>query len=206
MLGMSVFDQLTAQSMRGGTAECAVSIRLTTLLALDNDWRIAAAYWSVPFRTQADQDAVKRLGRLQPGRVLDEAVTDDAAHLVRALRSAIDEPRLLPDLYSTSDNQVTIGSVADEVFVGETGKAAWAEFVQYVTAFVPRGPMRAALAAPDIGWLAANIDVGHPSTPYRFFYVWTRESTGWRIVVSHDAVSRIPSTRTRGSVAPTEHR
>jgi hypothetical protein len=53
--------------------------------------------------------------------------------------------------------------------------------------------MRAALVAPDAGWSAANIDIGEPSTPYRFFYIWTREeAAGWRIVVSHDAVSRDP--------------
>lgn len=27
------------------------------------------------------------------------------------------------------------------------------------------------------------------TTPYRFFYAWIREETGWRIVVSHAAVS-----------------
>ena len=109
-----------------------------------------------------------------------------------ALTRALAQPQLLPDLYSTCDDHVTIGSVVEEVFVGSAGRAAWQEFVLYVTAFAPRGPMCAALVAPDVGWLAANIDVGEPPTPYRFFYIWIHEETGWRIVLSHDAVSRNP--------------
>jgi hypothetical protein len=42
----------------------------------------------------------------------------------------------------------------------------------------------------DAGWLAANIDIGQPPTPYRFFYVWLREAADWRIVISHDGVER----------------
>ena len=123
---------------------------------------------------------------------LAEAIAPDAQPLVDALRAALDQPELLPGLYSTRDDHVTIGSVVDEVFVGGTARAAWEEFVQHVTAYTPRGPMRAALAAPDVGWVAANIDIGQPATPYRFFYIWLREDDGWRIIVSHDAACRDP--------------
>lgn len=50
--------------------------------------------------------------------------------------------------------------------------------------------MRAVQMTHDLGWLAANIDIGQPPTPYRFFYIWRREDANWRIVVSHDSVSR----------------
>ena len=68
--------------------------------------------------------------------------------------------------------------------------AAWAEFVGYVSDYTLRGPLRAALTTNDLGWLAANIDIGQPPTPYRFFYIWLHETDTWRIVISHDAVSR----------------
>lgn len=187
-----VFDQLIAEEVHGDTVVCSVPIRLTALLALDEEWRMAAAYWSVPFRTQEVQDAVKHAGALEPGMPLDEAVAPDARPLVDALQAALDRPGLLPTLYSTRDDHVTIGSVVEEVFVGVAGRSAWEEFVQYVTEFARRGPMRAALVAPDAGWLAANVDIGKPATPYRFFYIWLQEESGWRIVVSHDAVSRDP--------------
>ncbi len=190
--GVWVFDQVVAEAMQNGTVTCSMPIRLTALLVRDEDWRIAAAYWSVPFETQEDQDVVKHAGALDPGRLLDESIAPDAVPLVDALEAALAQPRLIPDLYSTRDDHVTIGSVVEEVFRGSAGHAAWEEFVQYVTSFARRGPMRAALVAPDIGWLAANIDIGKPPTPYRFFYIWIREVTGWRIVVSHDAVSRDP--------------
>jgi len=53
-----------------------------------------------------------------------------------------------------------------------------------------RGPARGAQVTEDVGWLAANIDIGQPPTPYRFFYVWIREGGQWQILISHDAVSR----------------
>jgi hypothetical protein len=190
--GLWVFDQVVAEAVRNGAIVCSVPVRLTALLALDEDWRIAAAYWSVPFRTQEEQDAVKHLGELEPGRTLDGGIGAGAVPLVDALNRALAQPRLLPDLYSTRDDHVTVGSVVEEVFVGSAGHAAWQEFVLHVTAFTPRGPMCGALVAPDVGWLAANIDVGEPPTPYRFFYIWIQEGTEWRIVLSHDAVSRNP--------------
>lgn len=187
-----VFDHVVAEAIQNGAVLCSVPIRLTALLARDEDWRVAAAYWSVPFETQEEQDLVKHAGELEPGKTLDERIEPGAEPLVDALQGALAQPQLLPALYSTRDDHVTIGSVVEEVFVGDAGQAAWQEFVQYVTESVPRGPMCGALVAPDVGWLAANIDIGDPPTPYRFFYVWIREETGWRIVVSHDAVSRSP--------------
>lgn len=190
--GIWVFEQVVAEAIQNGAVTCSVPIRLTALLARDEDWRVAAAYWSVPFPTQDEQDEVKHAGALEPGRALHEATAPEAKAFVDALCAALEQPQLLPDLYSTRDAHITIGSVVDEVFLGDGGHAAWAEFVEHVHAFAPRGPMRAALVAPDVGWLAANIDIGEPATPYRFFYVWIREENEWRIVVSHDAVSRDP--------------
>lgn len=196
-----VFDHLVAEGVQNDAVVCSVPIRLTALLARGEDWRLAAAYWSVPFESQEEQDAVKVAGSLEPGVALDEAITPDARPLVDALRAALDQPELLPGLYSTRDDHVTVGSVVEEVFVGGTARAAWEEFVHYVTAYAPRGPMRAALVAPDVGWLAANIDIGQPATPYRFLYIWLREDTGWRIIVSHDAVSRDPLPSDEASAA-----
>jgi hypothetical protein len=110
--------------------------------------------------------------------------------LAAALTGALQEPRLLPELYSTREDHATIGSVIDEVFVGPAGRAAWQEFVGYVSDYTLKGSLRAALTTNDLGWLAANIDIGQPPTPYRFFYIWLRETDTWRIVISHDAVSR----------------
>jgi hypothetical protein len=172
--------------------QCTAPLRVTALLAHDEDWRIAAAYWSVPYATQDAQDAVKYAGRLEPGVELEDAVTAAAAPLAAALATALHNPTGLPVLYSTAETHVTIGSVTDEVFLGPAGHDAWAEFVQFVHVFKLRGPMRGDVVAEDAGWLAANIDIGEPPTPYRFFYVWTLEPDGWRIVVSHDAVARHP--------------
>jgi hypothetical protein len=189
-----VFDQIVADAIRNGAAICSVPIRLTALLVPDDDWRIAAAYWSVPFSTQEEQDGIKHAGALEPGQVLAQAVPAEAQPLVDKLLAALGQPGLLPGLYSTGDDHVTIGSVTGEVFLGRTGRDAWAEFVHHVTSFVPRGAIRAALVAPDAAWMAANIDIGQPPTPYRFFYVWVRAGARWEIVVSHDAVSRNPLT------------
>jgi hypothetical protein len=174
-----VFDDLTVR----GTA-----VRMTALV--DGAARVAAAYWSVPYGTQAEQDDVKKAGRLEPGVELADSVGPGAQPLVDALLSALGTPAQLPALYSVVDAHATIGSVVDEVFLGAAGQAAWSEFVQFVTAFALRGGVRAALVTDDAGWLSTNIDISTPPTPYRFFYVWAREASGWRIVVSHDAVSR----------------
>jgi hypothetical protein len=183
-----VFDQLVVGD---------VPVRVTALLVRDGGWRIAAAYGSIPYATQQEQDMVKAAGRLAPGAELGDGVTNDARPLADALRGAIARPAALPDLYSTGDNHVTIGSVTDEVFMGSAGQAAWDEFVRYVHAFKLRGGMRGALVTPDAGWLAANIDISDPPTPYRFFYIWSRDvDTGWKVIVSHDGVSRDPLTLT----------
>lgn len=190
--GAWVFDDLVAETARRDGATCSVAIRLTALLSSDDGWQVAAAYWSVPFPTQGEQDAVKHAGQLRPGRVLTDGIGEGTAKLAARLRDALAEPRQLPDLYSAGDDHVTVGSVVDEVFLGGEGRAAWSEFVQHVTTFVPRGGIRAALAAPDVAWLATNIDISNPPTPYRFFYIWALADAGWHIVVSHDAVSRDP--------------
>ena len=190
--GVWIFDDVVAKALSDGRAVCSVPIRVTALLVSDDGWRVAAAYWSIPYPTQDEQDAVKHAGDLAPGDALTEAVGEGAAELVAALRGALAEPRRIPALYSTRDDHVTLGSVVDEVFLGGTARAAWTEFVEHVTVFIPRGGMRAALACPDVAWLAANIDIGRPPTPYRFFYIWVRQDDEWQFAVSHDAVSRDP--------------
>ena len=129
---------------------------------------------------------------------MPESSGASAAPYVAALIQALDEPRLLPGLYSTRQDHATIGSVVDEVFLGPAGKAAWQEFVGFVSSFILRGPVRAALVTEDLGWLAANIDIGQPPTPYRFFYIWLREPGDWRIAISHDSVSRSLDPATLG--------
>ena len=92
------------------------------------------------------------------------------------------------------------GHVSQAVWKGANAdkfRAAWEEFVQHVNMFKLRGPMRGALVSDDMAWLAVNLDILDPPTPYRFFYVWLREEAGWKIVVSHDAVSRPVVPRTR---------
>jgi hypothetical protein len=187
-----IFDQLTAEAVGGGALTCSVAIRVTALLTLVDEWQIAAAYWSIPYQTQGEQDGVKAAGRLAAGAVVPAGIAVDARPFADALEDALLHPQLLPHLYSDNEDHVTIGSVVDEVFLGAAGRAAWREFVQFVTAFQLRGPVRAELVAADVGWLAANIDIGTPPTPYRFFYVWERGQGGWQIAVSHDGVSRDP--------------
>lgn len=188
--GCWVFDQVDVEVVAGGVTR-VVPVRITALCVQGADGlRIAAGYWSVPFATQEAQDAVKSSGSLAPGLVLDEAIGSTAVPVVEQLREALSQPSLLPALYSERDGCATIGSVVNEVFLGPDGRAAWQEFVEHVTAFEPRGPMRAQLVTDDLGWLAANIDIGSPGTPYRFFYIWERQGASWRVVVSHDAVDR----------------
>ena len=189
--GAWIFDQVVVDVVEDGVVRRSAPVRVTAALARqEGGWRIAAGYWSVPFETQEVQDEAKHEGGLQPGNVLDEAIADQARPFAVALRAALADPAALPGLYSTHVGQATIGSVVGEVFVGPAGQAVWREFVQYVNDFVPRGPMRAALVTPDLGWLAANIDIGaEDPTPYRFFYIWLKEGSDWHIVVSHDAVS-----------------
>ena len=183
-----VFDQVLAGD---------IPLRVTALLARDDSWRVAAAYWSIPYDTQAEQDAVKAAGQLEPGIELSDQIAVEAEAYAQALKAALAAPSSIPDLYSTVDAAGTIGSVIDEVFIGAAGRAAWEEFVQHVHAFSLRGPMCGTLVAPDAGWLAANIDILQPPTPYRFFYVWVHSEDAWRIVVSHDAVSRDPRAPVR---------
>ena len=188
--GCWVFDQIVVDVVDRAAVR-TVPVRVTALLTREEDGlRIAAGYWSVPFDTQEAQDSVKSSGSLVPGRVLDEAIGAAAAPIVEKLRNALSQPSLLPAVYSVRSECATIGSVVDEVFLGPAGRAAWQEFVQHVTVFRPRGPMRAQLVADDLGWLAANIDIGSPATPYRFLYFWAREGGDWSVVVSHDAVDR----------------
>lgn len=187
-----VFDQITVATRdAGGHLLRELSVRVTALVSHGQSGpRVAAAYWSVPYETQAEQDAVKNAGRLQPGNEFRPRVDDAAEPLVGLLVEALADPRQLPELYSSCPEHVSLGSVTDEVFEGAAGRDIWQQFVRHVSVFVPRGPFRAHLIAPGLGWVAANIGIGEPPTPYRFFYVWQLEDDGWRIVVSHDGVSR----------------
>jgi hypothetical protein len=63
-----VFDQVIAEAVRDGAILCSVPVRLTALRALESDWSIASAYWSVPFPTQAEQDTTSSKENWSPGR------------------------------------------------------------------------------------------------------------------------------------------
>lgn len=118
-----VFDSV---SFWGGEPEevLPTRVRVTALLTRAADgWRVAAAYWSLPFVTQAEQDAVKHAGQLDAGMAIPESQGASAAPFAAALFQALDEPRLLPALYSTSQDHATIGSVVDEVSLGATGSS-----------------------------------------------------------------------------------
>lgn len=184
-----VFDLVTIRIGESPGQVLPNRVRVTSLMTRESDaWRVAACYWSVPFATQAEQDAVKHDGLLGPGAVLPG--TGTAPPYAAALVEALEDPALLPALYSPRQDHVTIGSVVEEVFLGPAGKGVWEEFVTFVSSYAVRGPVQGATVSEHVGWLAANIDIGQPPTPYRFFYVWLREDDQWRIVVSHDGVSR----------------
>ena len=179
-----------------GAQEISLSfpIRLTGLVVRDQDWRLAAAYWSIPLRSNDYQYTLLEEGKLQAGVALENQVAPEAQSLAQSLVQVMAQPHLMPELYSTREDAFTIGSTLDEFFLGAEGKNWVQEIVLLPLQFAVRGGIRSAVV-PDgcTTWMATHIDLSAGLTvPYRFFYIWLREQDEWKIVVSHDAVSIDP--------------
>jgi ketosteroid isomerase-like protein len=181
-------------NVAGKKKECDVPIRFTGLLTLDSDWRLAAGYWSIPLRSNEYQYSLLQDVKIPLGIVLDSQVSPEAEALAQRLAESMQQPSLMPELYSTRDDAFTIGSTVDEVFFAADGK----DFVQQITGlplkFAIRGGVHGKVSADGCtAWMGTHIDiVGEITMPYRFFYVWLLEQGKWEIVVSHDAVSVDP--------------
>ena len=171
-----------------------IPIRLTGLLVCEQDWRLAAAYWSIPLRSNDYQYKLLQDGKIPAGVALVEQVAPEAHALAESIRKVTAESHNMPALYSMHEDAFTIGSTVDEVFRAVEGKNWVQEIVNLPLKFAVRGGVRCAIA-PDgqTAWMASHIDLsGGLTVPYRFFYVWLREQDGWKIVLSHDAVSVDP--------------
>lgn len=168
----------------------SIPIRVTGLCSQRKDWLLAAAYWSIPLRSNEYQHSLLQEGKISAGPALGEHFSLEAQPLAQLLSQAVAQPLTMPELYSTCADAITVGSTVDEIFLADAGKNFVGEIVQLPLKFSLRGGIRAAIA-PDsrTAWMATNIDLsGGLTTPYRFFYVWQREQDGWKIVLSHDAV------------------
>lgn len=185
------FDQFVIESVENGEASRNIPIRLTGLLVQDQDWRLAAAFWSIPLRDNEYQYSLLQDGKIQSGLALDYQVTPEAKPLAQSLAEVMTKPISMSELYSTRDDSFTIGSTVDEVFLAAEGKNWVREITELPLKFSLRGGVRGGVS-PDgcTAWMATHMDiVGGITMPYRFFYVWLREQDEWKIVVSHDAVS-----------------
>src|SRR5215212_2017944 len=171
-----------------------IVVRITALVGLQGStWQIIAAHWSVPISNERTKALLKE-GRLLIGRQLDDDARPGAESLMRALDAGIKEITTYPALYSTADEQVTIGSAVEEIFRGAAARTGWQEFVGWGPKLSRRGGVRGGLT-PDgmLGWLATHIDITFDlTTPYRFFYIWRLDGTEWNVIASHDSVSVDP--------------
>jgi len=177
-----------------GAQDQGLPIRLTGLLVLEQGWRLSAASWSIPLRSNEYQYELLAAGKIPPGVAIEDRVPPAAQPLAEIINKVMSQPALMPALYATRPDAFTIGSTVDEVFFAEDGKNWVNEIVQLPLKFAARGGIRSAVS-PDgcTAWLAANIDLsGGLTVPYRFFYVWLREQDDWQIVLSHDAVGIDP--------------
>jgi ketosteroid isomerase-like protein len=191
-------DRFDLEIADGREAPRVFPIRFTGLLVQDLGWRLAAAFWSIPLRSNDYQYELLQAGKIQPGFALENQVASDALPLVQSLQKVMAQPKLMPDLYATRPDAFTIGSTVEEVMLGVEGKNWVQEIVQLPLHFTIRGGVRGALA-PDgcTAWMATHVDLsGGLMVPYRFFYIWHHGQEGWKIVVSHDAVSIDPSNPT----------
>jgi hypothetical protein len=189
------FDRSVIEITRDQKILFSYPVRITGLLVKDLDWQLAAAFWSIPLRNNDYQYDLIMKGKLKTGTPTGENISPEAQPLAQSIINAMAQPLTKPDLYSTREDAITIGSTVDEVFRAEDGKNWVGEIVQLPLKFAVRGGIRGAVS-PDGGtaWMATHIDLtGGITMPYRFFYVWLREPDGWKIVVSHDAVSIDPT-------------
>jgi hypothetical protein len=186
-----VFDQVEVDKIRNGMVAATTPVRVTGLFVRGTGWRLEALHWSIPTPSNEEQRRWLRAGKLPAGGVLEHSLSQEVIPLADRLARCLVESSLLPGLYSTRPEAVTIGSTEDEIFFGGAAKEAWEKFVDLGPRLVTRGGTRGA-RTPDrtAAWLATHIDISFEYTiPYRFFYIWWLEDDKWRVVVSHDSVS-----------------
>jgi ketosteroid isomerase-like protein len=135
-------------------------------------------------------------GKIRAGIALEDQIPLEAQPLAQRLVEALAQLQSrLPDLYSTREDAVLIGSNIDEVFHAAAIRDFMQEIASLPLKFAVRGGIRSAVAADGCtAWLATHVDLieGPTIMPYRFLYIWLREQGEWRIVISHDAISIDP--------------
>lgn len=189
-----IADQFVVDIVVNGEITRSIPIRLTGLLVQDQDWRLSATYWSIPLRNNEYQHALLHDGKIQSGFPLDDQVAPKVHLIAQSLAKVMTNPISMSELYSVREDSITIGSTIDEVFLAADGKNWVREITELPLKFALRGGVRGGVS-PDgcTAWIATHVDiVGGITMPYRFFYIWLREQDGWKIVVSHDAVSIDP--------------
>ena len=188
------FDQFVVKGVEKRGTSRSIPIRLTGLLVLEQGWRLAAAFGSIPLRDNEYQYSLLQNEKIQPGLALEYQVAPEAQPLAQSLAEVMEKPISMSELYSTRENSFTIGSTVDEVFLAADGKNWVRGITELPLKFALRGGVRGGIS-PDgcTAWMATHIDiVGGITMPYRFFFIWSREQDEWKIVVSHDAVSIDP--------------
>jgi ketosteroid isomerase-like protein len=188
------FDRFMVEIVKENGIKKSIPVRITGLMVLEQDWRLAAAYWSIPLRSNEYQYSLLRAGKIPAGIELKTQVAAEAQPLAQSILNAVAQPHSMPELYAIREDAVTVGSTVDEIFFAIEGKNFVSEIVQLPIKFSVRGGIRGAVSSDGLtAWIATHIDLsGSLTVPYRFFYVWVRENEGWKIVISHDAVSIDP--------------
>ncbi len=172
-----------------------IPVRLTGLAAFDDRWRVLAAYWSIPLRSNEHLHSLLRKGKIRPGTLLERGITPEAQPLAAAVARAVAKPDLLPGLLSSRADLFTIGSLAGDIFFGAEGRRWISEFARFPVDLRLRGGIRSALS-PDgcTAWMGLHMDIDAGFTiPYRFLALWLCEDGEWKTVVLHDAVSVDPT-------------
>jgi ketosteroid isomerase-like protein len=188
------FDRIVVEILKDNGIKKCIPVRFTGLMVQEQDWQLAAAYWSIPLRSNEYQYSLLQAGKIPAGIAIETRLAPAAEPLANSIINAIAQPHSMPDLYSSREDAVTVGSTVDEIFFAEEGKNFVGEIVHLPLKFSLRGGIRGVVSSDGLtAWMATHIDLsGGLTVPYRFFYVWLREQEGWRIVISHDAVSIDP--------------
>jgi ketosteroid isomerase-like protein len=185
-----VFDQLEVDTRLDGRVVAITPVRITGLLSDEGGWRLRAVYWSVPVESNEEQRALLQEGRLAPSSPLRASLSRPVRELAEMVERGIAGERDMSELVSTREDVVTIGSTVEEIYLGADVRPAWQRFIALHPRSALRGGIRGALTPDEsAAWLATHVDISFAlTTPYRLFYIWTREEEGWRIVLSHNAV------------------
>jgi hypothetical protein len=131
--------------------------------------------------------SVRKLGKPIAPPVLPAGIDAGAEDPVKLFKASLADPKALAKTVSDRKDAVLLGSDAGERYIG--GPAIRATLLRWKLGFTVRDGIQAGVAtSKTTAWVAANVNAGKKSIPYRVLAIYDKQGSEWQLVLLHFSI------------------